>query len=422
MTLAAATTREPRSEARWRRDFGLLWAGSSISQLGSVAAAVSYPLLCLAQFESPMRAGWVAFAATFPKLFMQLPAGVLVDRCDRRTVMLVCQAVRCSALAVLAAFLLTGDVRFWVLVVVAGVDGLFGVLHNVAEYAAVPQIVPDRHLDEAVSRMEVRVHAANMLGRPLGGLLFGIDRMLPFAGDALSSLVSLTAVGLMKTNRLVPEGGTPAEPEERGMLADFSEGIGWFLREPFLRLAVLVSSIFNILGQVVLLMMISIAVDGRSSSLSIGIMVTSSGVGGVVGSYAAPRLLKSMSPIGIYLAAAWSWVGVGIAMALFQRPPVFLLGWGVIGLTGALTSVVAGIYLNRVTPSRLLGRVTSVGLFLVFGGVPFGGLLGGYLISTFGAARSATMVVAAMAVVAILVTAGWWGSALRTEKAPANSC
>ena len=94
----------PEPPSLWRnRDFQLLWIGQAASALGSRASTIAYPLLVLALTGSPADAGIVGFAATIPYLVLQLPAGVLVDRVDRRRAMLACDAGRLVILAGVAA-------------------------------------------------------------------------------------------------------------------------------------------------------------------------------------------------------------------------------------------------------------------------------------------------------------------------------
>ena len=79
---------------RKNRDFIILWTGQVVSTIGSEISALAFPLLVLALTRSPARAGIVGFANTLPNLFLYLPAGALVDRWDRKRIMLVADAAR----------------------------------------------------------------------------------------------------------------------------------------------------------------------------------------------------------------------------------------------------------------------------------------------------------------------------------------
>ena len=182
---------------RRNRDFQLLWIGQAISALGSRASTVAYPLLVLSLTGSPAQAGIVGFAATIPYLLIQLPAGVLVDRIDRRRAMMACDAGRLVVLAGLAAAVAAGHAPLALIAAVALIEGCLTVVFNLAELSAVQLLVPSAQLEPALAQNEARVRGAGLLGQPLGGALFGLGRAVPFAADAASyaaSLVTLAAI------------------------------------------------------------------------------------------------------------------------------------------------------------------------------------------------------------------------------------
>lgn len=90
---------------RRNRDFLLLWSGSAVSSLGANASSVAYPLLVLALTGSPVDAGLSGFVALLPQLIFQVPAGALVDRWNRKRVMIWCDVLRALAIGTLAAAL-----------------------------------------------------------------------------------------------------------------------------------------------------------------------------------------------------------------------------------------------------------------------------------------------------------------------------
>ena len=135
---------------RRNREFVLLWTGLVVSTLGSRVSATAYPLLVLALTGSPADAGLAGFLATLPYLVFQLPAGAVVDRVDRRRLMIVCDAGRAAALASLVAALATGRLALAQVMVVAFLEGTLFVVFNLAETAAVQQVVPSEQLPAAL--------------------------------------------------------------------------------------------------------------------------------------------------------------------------------------------------------------------------------------------------------------------------------
>ena len=169
---------------RRNRDFVLLQSGQLLSAMGSEATVIAYPLLALALTHSPARAGVVSFARLVPFAVLQLPAGVIADRVDRRRVMVAADLVRAVTIGVLAATVVAGDVSFALLAFVALVEGAASVAFTTAATGALRSVVPAPQLPEAVGAVTARVATVNLAGPPLGGFLFGVARSLPFVTDA----------------------------------------------------------------------------------------------------------------------------------------------------------------------------------------------------------------------------------------------
>ncbi len=168
----------------------LLLGGQVVSTVGTRVSAIAFPLLVLAQTRSPAKAGVVGFAQTLPYLLFFLPAGALVDRWDRKRVMLVADAGRALAFASLPVALALDRLTFAQIVAVAFLEGSLFVFFMLSESAALPQVVPAEQIPAAIASNQARVQGADLAGQPLGGFLFGVSRMLPFVADAVSYALS----------------------------------------------------------------------------------------------------------------------------------------------------------------------------------------------------------------------------------------
>jgi MFS family permease len=173
------------------RDFLLLWAGQSVSMLGSRASAIAYPLLVLAVAHSPAEAGLAGFAATLPFLVLQLQAGVWLDRWDRRRTMIAVDVVRFATLVAVASATATGVITVPEIIAAAFVEGCMSALFMAGEQAALAHVVAPQQVPDALARNEARSRGATLAGPPLGGLLFGLARAAPFAFDAATYAVSV---------------------------------------------------------------------------------------------------------------------------------------------------------------------------------------------------------------------------------------
>ena len=271
-----------RSALRSNREFRLLWAGQAVSALGSQISFVAYPLLALATTGSPAKAGIVGFAFNIPVALLALPAGALADRVNRKHLMIAADAVRALALASLAlAIALAADaVPFALIVVVAFIDGTGFVVTYTAERGAVRQLVEPELLGEAVARNEARMFGAMLAGPPLGGLLFGLGRAIPFLADAVSYVASVISKLLISAD--FQDVRIDSDPRSA------REGLRWVWERPFFRYCSLLFAGSNPLFTGLYLLIVVVAKSGGASSAAVGVMLAIAAAGGLLGAMLAP--------------------------------------------------------------------------------------------------------------------------------------
>ncbi|MET9519172.1 MFS transporter [Streptomyces sp. NPDC002994] len=386
----------PAPPLRKNRDFLKLWAGAGVSILGGRVSAVAYPLLMIWQNGSTVGAGLVGFAALLPMLLVQLPAGVMVDRWDRRRTMIVCDLVGLVTMGSVGVTLLFGHILLPHLMVAAFVEASAAILYRLAERAAVRNVVHADHLSAALSQNEARGRAAGLVGQPLGSSLFALFRAFPFLFATLSHLLALVSLLLIKkdlqTERTAPR---------RRLHTEIGEGFAWLKRQRFLRAAVILVAGTNVLFQILSLSLVVIVKDSGGSPAVIGIIGTVSGVGGVCGALSGTWFGKRFPVSRIVIGAFATWTVLMPLVALTSNP--FALGAVFAGMTfaGALMNVVAGVYQVQITPDELQGRVSSVAMLLSSGTNSLGPLIGGFLLVAFGTTSTVLGVGVAMLVTTV---------------------
>jgi MFS family permease len=174
----------------------VLWSSQVVSTVGTRVTSIAFPLLVLALTHSPAEAGVVGFAQTLPFLLLYLPAGAFIDRWDRKRTMLACDAGRAVALGGIAVTLALGWLSMAQVVVVALIDGSLFVLFDLAEGAALPQLVTEEQLPAAIAQNQAKTQGADVAGQPLGGVLFSTApaAALPGRRGELSDLVCRATV------------------------------------------------------------------------------------------------------------------------------------------------------------------------------------------------------------------------------------
>jgi MFS family permease len=384
---------------RKNRAFLLLWMGAGLSMLGARVSAVAYPLLLIFDGGSVAAAGLVGFAALLPALVLQLPAGVLVDRWDRRRTMIWCDVAGLIAMTSVAVALIAG--RLWLphLMAAAFIEGSAVILYRLAERASIGNVVHPSHLMTAYSRNEARGRAAGLLGQPLGSALFTVFRWLPFGVAALTHLTALVLLLFIRVPFQAPAGPVP---RRRNLRAEVGEGITWLFRHRFLRAAILLVSCSNVLFQIMSLSLIVVIKDSGGSPALLGIVAVISGTGGVVGAVCGPWFVRRLSPALVLICSFAAWAVLMSAVAFTVNP--FVLGglFGGMSFVGALLNVTAGAYQVQATPDELQGRVGSVAGLLASGANSLGPLIAGVALVRFGTFATVLGVSATMLVTAVV--------------------
>ena len=184
---------------RRNRDFVLLQTGQALSTVGSEAGAVAYTLLVLSLTHSPAKAGFVGFVRLAPWPLFALPAGVAVDRWNRKHLMIVSDVVRVITVGLLGVTIAAGHVTLALISIVAFVEGTMYVLFNIAEIGAVRSVVASEQLPRAFATEQARLSSVYLVGPPLGGFLFGLGRSLPFIVDSITYAFSTGTLLAMRT-------------------------------------------------------------------------------------------------------------------------------------------------------------------------------------------------------------------------------
>ena len=176
----------------WRnRDYLLLWSGEIVSTTGSQISQLAFPLLILALTHSPAQAGIVGALRILPYLILGLPVGALVDRWDRKRVMILCDLGRFLCMASIPVALIFGHLTIFQLYVVSLFEGSLFVFFDISEVACLPQVVAKEQLADATAQNIATYNIASLIGSPLGGVFYSIGRFFPFFADGISYLCSV---------------------------------------------------------------------------------------------------------------------------------------------------------------------------------------------------------------------------------------
>ena len=384
------------------RNFRLLWAATALSNLGDGLRLVALPLLATSVTSDPRLIAGVTVAQRLPWLFLILPGGALADRFDRRLLRMRLDIARAVVMSVLVAAIVLDQTSIVVIFVVAALLASAEAVVDSSSMAMVPATVDGVELERAIGRLGSTELAMNdLVGPPLGGLLFGLAIAVPFGIDALTFVGAALVMGLMTGNyRPATSATAPATTLTGGrpsMRASLAEGIRWLWNHDLLRTLALVSTALGTASFVGTAVFVIFATETLElSEFGYGLLLVPGAVGGIAGSLLAPRFrrfpLRRTLPLAVVGSGASTWL-----MAVSSSPIV----------VGALAAVSLGSVMvwnvltlalrQRVIPDEMLGRVGASYRFLVYLGMPFGALAGGVLANEFGV-RSAIFVSGSMLV------------------------
>jgi MFS family permease len=405
---------------RRNRGFRLLWIGQVLSDTGTEAALIAYPLLILDLTHSPAIAGLVGTVRLVVQLILGLPGGAISDRLDRRRTMIICDIVRAAVLAVLAALVLVHVVTWPVVLVVAVTDGAANVLFDPSANAALPGIVADEQLEQAWAATEARTYAASLAGPALGGFLFGLGRAVPFAADAASYLVSAAAVSRIRGRfRAEPSGGRKA------LWREVIDGLHLVWQNPLLRAVVIQGPVVNFaFTGVIFTITLALRRHGTAPGI-IGLAQAVIAAGGLLGAMIAPRLQGRLPLWRLVMVITTVGTAMFGAAALLLPSTRAALPVAVTLLLAPAANAALFAAMLRATPQDMRGRVNSTVIQASMGLATLAPLTSGLLVEHFSgpwamAAFAGTMGIAAIMCMALpgLKNTTSAAAAERTTKEP----
>jgi MFS family permease len=394
-----AASRSPRASFWRHRNFLLLWTGQLISSIGTGVSSLAFPLLALALSGSPAQAGFVAALNQAPYFLLALPAGVLVDRWDRKRAMLVCEAGRAASLLSIPVAFALGYASVPQLCVVALVDGIFFVFFDLAGASSLASVVEPAQLPAATSWYLTIDSVPNLLGAPLGGVLYSVGRAFPFVADALSYVVSICSLLCIKVSFQQPKLEAPGP-----LFRELTQGWKWLWHQPVIASLALIISGLNLVFPTSTLIVLVLAERQQVPPAWIGVIFALGGGCYTLGALLGAPLQRWLRLGYLLLAVCWLFVLLWPLFALAASP--VLLGAVLMGLS--LLRPIAGVvqvsYRLSVVPDELQGRVTSIFHLVALSSEPLGVALTGVLIQQVGVALTILLLGSSLVVLALAMT------------------
>jgi MFS family permease len=378
MTQVAPTSASKGSSPRPKlgRPYWRVWWANAISSTGDGAFVAALPLLAVTITRDPRLVSVVTAATYLPWMLFSLPAGAIVDRYDRATLMWRSQAVQAVIVAAITIGIVFHQANIALLALAGFGLGCAEVIFSNAAQAMLPALVPPELLAKANGSQQISLTVGeSFLGPPVGSLLFAAAAALPFGLDAASFAGSAALVA-----RLPKSKDRPQDDSRPTIRAQIKEGLAWLVRHRLLRVVAVLLGVYNFanqMGQAILVLLATQTL--HVGSRGYGFLLAASAVGSVIGGLVCPVLARRLGFLGSLVlgGAIDAAVFVGIGLAPDAAVAAVLLAGQGFGVT--LWNVVTVSLRQQIVPSDLLGRVNSVYRMLGWGLMPVGALAGGFI-------------------------------------------
>ena len=446
--------------ARLGRSFRSMLAAVVVMNIGDGIVLAAGPLLVASLTRDPFLVSLAFLCEFLPSLVFGTVAGVVVDRVDRRRLVVLVNVLRAGILAVLAGIVVTGSTSIAAVLVTLLVLGTAEALADLAASSLLPRMVPRSELGIANARLSGSFLLTNqLLGPPIGAFLFAAGMAIPFAVDAVCFVLGAVLIARIAASDVAPPRGetvhhAAVEPGDldlddgatlqgardlpvtvsaprltfRALATDLAEGFRWLRSHPAMRTLALTIFAFNVTYGAAWSVLVLYATDRLGmDSVGFGLLTTAMAIGGVIGTTAYGRLERRFSLAGIMRVGLVIETATHLTLALTQSPAVALLTMTVFGAHAFVWGTTSTAIRQRAVPDELMGRVGGiyrVGLNAgIVVGTPIGGLLARELGITapfwFGFAGSAILVAILWRELGHIAHAGE-AHADRAEAAPAG--
>jgi MFS family permease len=363
-------------------DFVRLWAGQSISEIGSAVTTVALPLTAVLTLRaSVFQVGLLSAASTLPFLIIALPAGLIVDRIAKRRLMIGCDLARMLIIGSVPVAYALRDLSLQQLYAVALTSGVLTVFFDVAYQSYMPQLVGRDQLLDGNGKLRTTQSFAEVVGPGLGGALYGLLKAGAMTADAISFGVSWVALLMIRAGEPAPQPRADAAPTR--LRTELLAGLAFVVRHPILRKIAGCTGTANLFGTMaaaleIIFMVRVLHIHAGYTGLIIGI----GGVGGVAGGILSGALGRRIGTARII------WVSI-LGLGLFPLLiPLAEPGWRLVLLPVGLFAFSVQVvlynigqlsYRQSICPPELLGRMNAAIRWIVWGTLPVGGFLGGVL-------------------------------------------
>ncbi len=366
---------------RMGRSFRWLLSATYVSNVGDGIALAAGPLLVASQTDNAILVAMAALLLRVPWLFLGLYAGALADRVDRRRMVMIADSLRGVVLMGLSVVIVTGVFNVGAVLAAMLLLGVAEVFVDTPSQTLLPMVVDHRDLGLGNARLQAGFLVGNqVVGPPIGAFLFAIGMAAPFVTQAV-----LVALSVLLVARIATPKGPVRELRDTHVLQDIAEGVRWLVNHAAVRTLAVVIVAFNITWGAAWAVLVLYALDHLNmTEVGFGLLTTSAAVGGLLSTVLYGRIERRFDLGNVMRVCLLLEVLSHLGFALTNSGNVAMVLMFVFGAYAFVWGAVSQTVRQRATPMELQGRVGSVYMVCVIGGVVIGQGLGGWIAETWG--------------------------------------
>ena len=365
------------------RDFRNLWAAETISVFGSQFTGLALPLVAVILLDASAFAVSALVVIEFlPFILLAIPAGVWVDRMRRKPILVVADLARAALLVSLPIAYLFDALTLPHVYAVGFLVGVCTVFFDVAYQSYLPSLVEKSELVEGNSKLEISRSVSQLTGPgAAGGIVSALGAPVAILLDSISFFVSAVFLFSIRRGEELPE---RAEGVARpSMLADAREGLGFVLKNRYLRAISICTGTSNFFWSMAGALLVVYAVrELEMSAAALGLAFSLGNIGPLLAAFTTSRISSRLGvgPTILTMSMIFPLALLPLPLATSSNPVPYLVASGILGGFGAVAYNITQLsFRQAICPPRMQGRMNAVIRFMVWGTMPLGALLGGAL-------------------------------------------
>lgn len=361
--------------------FNRMWGSSLLSNLADGVLLVAAPLLAVTLTKSPVLISAISALVMLPWLLFAIPIGALVDRVDRRFLLAGANAIRFVVAALIALSIATNTITIYLLLIATFLIGICEVIADTTSQSLIPQILDKSQFERGNSRLQIsETVIQGFVGTPISGFLYAVAIYLPFVINSLGFLIAAALAASIPVKFLQDIRSEENAEKRSNFIGEMKFGIQYLFNDkPLLRLVVTTASIGLCYSMAMSTIILFILNELNLKPSLFGLALTIQGSGAILGALLAPKLSTKFGRSRVMAVCIFLSSLLMLLQGLSPNIYIFIALATIASFTISNWNILLMATYQSVIPAHLFGRIHGTRRTLVWGLMPFGSLLGGFI-------------------------------------------